>query len=150
MSISDLGKFLRQLPFMITFQISVISTFTGLLVGDWFCTKVLKLPESDRYLVWLTVIGMNLIVLISSCYREYAGKLELPQDTPTLNKLMIRNILILSPLLVATVLVVEPLISSQYLKAWAILSAGIMLWAVLRLFFRARKIEASETPKENG
>ena len=130
------SDFLKQLPFMPIFQMSIATTFAGLIFGDWFCTNILKFSNSGRALAWLVALIYSMFLSVLFCYRQFSTK---PERNGSSVKLL-RHLFLLSPLLIAVALGAGPLISRQFVKTEIILWAGIACWLLFHLIFRKWRI----------
>jgi hypothetical protein len=128
--------FLKQLPFIPIFQLGVMATIAGLIVGDWFCTTVLKLSDTGRMLAWVVTFGSSLFFGTTVCYQRSINATETSRDSTGALKQMIQNVVTLTPLLVSVALAIKPLIYREYLKSSVILWTAIALWCAIKILFR--------------
>ena len=131
--------FLKEVPFMAIFQMGMFASIVGGIVGDWFCTTVLKFSETGRTLAWVVALGSSVFFGAIVCYQHFTNTIETPRDSTGAVKQMIRNVLILTPLLIGVALTINPLISREYRRSSVILWAAIACWGGLKFVFRKRR-----------
>jgi len=82
--------------------------------------------------------------MLPGSYREYTGKLELPQDQKALKQIVIQTIVTIAPLLLAAGFGLNALVYEQYGRSTVIFATGIVAWGILRLTFQKSPIARSK------
>lgn len=138
---TELWQFLRALPFMPLFQVSIVLTLLGGYVGMWGYQKYIDpTPISGKQMLFgfLYVMATGLGAVIYVCYKDFKSEPRSPVEAIQVLKIELLTVL---PLVIAAIVGIYFFAKGQLDYAALVLWSAIAIWISLRIIIsrRARK-----------